>query len=396
MTGQEFDEVINRLNTGCRKWDALEEVFGAKDILPLWIADMDFAAVPAIRQALVDKANHGIYGYNTVGTSFYEAPRQWVKARHQWEIEREWIQSAPGVVPSINFAIQAFTVPGDEIIIQTPVYPPFFSCILKNKRQVVENPLLNFNGHYEMDFADLERKITPKTKMLLFCSPHNPVGRVWTKAELLRLSEICLRHKIIIVADEIHSDLIYSRHKHIPLASLSPAVSQLTVTCISPSKTFNIAGLYASFMITADPQKRSLLADVMEVLDFSKGNLFAVAAVEAAYYEGAAWLDRLLPYLESNADYTANYLEKFLPEIKVKKPEGTYLAWLDFTRLFQEPAPLKEFLIQRARVGLNDGATFGKQGAGFSRLNFACPRSQLHEGLERIKAAMAEKGVFSC
>lgn len=311
-----------------------------------------------------------------------------MKARHQWEIDREWILSAPGVVPSINLAIQAFTAPGDEIIIQTPVYPPFFSCIVKNKRQIIENPLINSNGYYEIDFEDLESKITPRTKMLLLCSPHNPVGRVWTKEELLHLSDICLRHNIIILADEIHSDLIFKGHKHIPVASLSPEINQLTITCISPSKTFNIAGLYSSFMITADQEKRDLLCQVMDALDFSKGNLFAVAAVEAAYYEGAAWLDQLLPYLESNAEYAVAYIGKHIPGIKVKKPEGTYLAWLDFRELFQEPALLKEFLIKKARVGLNDGTTFGKQGAGFARLNFACPRSQLNEGLVRIKAAI--------
>lgn len=388
MSSVSFDEVIDRRNTGARKWDAVEDVFGVKDVLPFWIADMDFAAPAAIKKAVQDKADHGIYGYYAVRPSFYEAVQHWVDTRHGWKIDAKWLLIAPGVVPSISFAIQALTVPGDEIIIQTPVYPPFFSAISLNHRRIVENPLRYVNGRYEMDFADLEKKITANTKLFLLCSPHNPVGRVWTKEELQVLGELCLRHNITILADEIHSDLIFSGHKHLPLAALSEALNQQTVTFISPSKTFNIAGLYTSLIIAADQEKRAAIYNMMEVLGLGKGNLFGVAGTEAAYREGNLWLDGLLAYLEQNADYTVSYIREHIPSVKLNKPEGTYLAWLDFRELFQDAGQLRKFLIHQALVGLNDGATFGKQGAGFARLNFACPRSQLTEGLRRIRTAV--------
>ncbi len=383
-----FDEVIDRRNSRCRKWDNVEEVFGTHDILPLWIADMDFAAPPGVVDAINRAARHRIYGYHTRPQSFYQAAVDWVGRRHGWQVKLEWVINAPGVVPSIIAAILALTDPGDEVIIQPPVYPPFFSCVTKNGRQLVENPLRCADGRYEMDFDDLERKISSKTKMLILCSPHNPVGRVWTQAELTRLNEICLQHDIIVLADEIHSDLVFKGHKHIPVAALHDDAQRNTVTCISPSKTFNIAGFYTSYVIIADQSKRKKFLRVLEALEISQGNSFGVIAAEAAYRTGEGWLEDLLPYLEANADFMADYIAENIPGISMSKPEGTYLGWLDCRGLTIDSRDLKEFFVRKAKVGLNDGRTFGVQGEGFVRLNFGCPRSTLAEGLERIRQAV--------
>lgn len=383
-----FDEVIDRRNSRCRKWDNVEEVFGTHDILPLWIADMDFAAPPGVVDAINRAARHRIYGYHTRPQSFYQAAVDWVGRRHGWQVKLEWVINAPGVVPSIIAAILALTDPGDEVIIQPPVYPPFFSCVTKNGRQLVENPLRCADGRYEMDFDDLERKISSKTRMLILCSPHNPVGRVWTQAELTRLNEICLQHDIMVLADEIHSDLVFKGHKHIPVAALHDDAQRNTVTCISPSKTFNIAGFYTSYVIIADQSKRKKFLRVLEALEISQGNSFGVIAAEAAYRTGEGWLEDLLPYLEANADFMADYIAENIPGISMSKPEGTYLGWLDCRRLTIDSRDLKEFFVRKAKVGLNDGRTFGVQGEGFVRLNFGCPRSTLAEGLERIRQAV--------
>lgn len=383
-----FDATISRKGTGCRKWDSLNSIFGHEDVLPFWIADMDFAAPPGVTAALKDKVEHLVYGYHTRDQSFYQAVVEWQSRRHGWNIKQEWVLNAPGVVPSINFAILALTEPGDQIIIQPPVYPPFFSCITKNKRQVVENPLINRSGYYVPDFEDLERKMNPKVKMLLLCSPHNPVGRVWTQSELSRLADICLRHNVIIVSDEIHCDLVYDGHKHLPLSILGPDVAQSTITFISPSKTFNIAGTYTSLAIIPNECLRSKFSQLMDALHLESGNLFGITAAEAAYRTGGQWLDDLLPYLESNAKLLTDYIKNNIPGVSTYLPQGTYLAWLDFAKSGIPVSDLSQFLVQKAGLGLNKGTTFGTQGAGFARFNFGCPRSLLIEGLSRLEAAM--------
>lgn len=387
MTQFDFNRYTERRGTDCCKWDNLTEAFGADDILPFWIADMDFLSPPAVRQALTTKADHGIYGYNTVKPSYVATLQHWLQNRHNWTVDAGHILTAPGVVPSISLAVQVFSSPGDEIIIQPPVYPPFFSCISKNGRVVVENPLMCDNGYYRFDLDDLRRKITPRTRMLILCSPHNPVGRVWTADELTALADICLEHNLVILADEIHHDLVFSGHRHIPLANLSAAIGRSTVTLVAPSKTFNIAGLQSSFIITADPAKYKTLMNALNALGIGGPNLFAAAAVEAAYANGAGWLNELLPYLAKNAAVVANYLGKHLPGVRIAKPEGTYLAWLDFREIFASHDELRHFLAKKARVGLNDGLTFGSQGSGFARCNFACPRELLMFGLERMRTA---------
>lgn len=383
-----FDTSLSRKGTGCRKWDSLNSVFGQNDILPFWIADMDFAAPPGVTAALKAKVEHPVYGYHTREQSFYQSAIDWESTRHGWNIKREWVLNTPGVVPSINFAILSLTEPGDQIIIQPPVYPPFFACVTKNNRHLVENPLINQDGHYVPDFDDLERKMNPKVKLLILCSPHNPVGRVWTQDELARLADICLRHNVIIVSDEIHADLVYSGNKHLPLALLGPDVAQSTITFVSPSKTFNIAGTYTSFAIIPNDTMRSKIAQLMDALHLESGNLFGVTAAEAAYRTGSQWLDELLPYLESNAQFLYDFTKDNIPGVKTTKPQGTYLAWLDFRESGIPASKLNSFLVHQAGLGLNDGTTFGTQGTGFARLNFGCTRTLLAEGLFRLETAM--------
>lgn len=390
MNSSRFDTVIERHNTASWKWDKTNKVFGTSDILPMWIADMDFAAPPEVVEVVKQKADHGIYGYATFTDSFYQSITGWMKRRHNWEIEEDWISITPGVVPAISIAVQAFTEPGDGIIIQTPVYPPFFRCVKANKRQLVENPLRFEDGRYVMDFDDLESKLSPSVKMMILCSPHNPVGRVWSEADLTRLAELCLKHNVLLLSDEIHGDLVFKGHRHIPLAMLGPEIAANTVTFTAPSKTFNLAGLYTSATIISNPQLRKKFNALLEVLSVGEGNVFGIAACEAAYNGGEPWLEELLPYLEANADYLEHFIKSKIPQVKMTKPECTYLAWLDFSSLGMDGPELRNFLIHQAKVGLNDGITFGKEGAGFARLNFGCPRALLEEGLQRIKKAIKE------
>lgn len=388
-----FDAVIERRNTGNRKWDALAQTFGSADVLPFWIADMDFAVAPGIAAAMRDKAAHPIYGYHTHEETFFAAAIAWQQKRHDWAIDRSWLINTPGVVTSLSAAVLALTAPGDKVVIQPPVYPPFFSCVTRNKRTLVENPLRHREGRWEMDLADLEAKLDPAVKMLILCSPHNPVGRVWTRAELLALGELCAKHGIIILADEIHCDLVFSGHTHVPFATLGSGITARTVTFFSPSKTFNIAGTYTSLVAIADPAPRRKYFDLLTALDISEGNLFGLTAAEAAFRTGEDWLDSLLPYLEANADRLVAQVAATMPGVKVHKPEGTYLAWLDFRDRFADHGELKSFLVSEAKVGLSDGLSFGRQGERFARFNFACPRPLLDEGLERIAAALARRGI---
>ncbi|GBG57139.1 aminotransferase [Sporomusaceae bacterium FL31] len=388
MGTHNFDEIVKRYNTESRKWDNIGEVFGDTSVLPLWIADMDFASPPAVLKAIQAKAAHGVFGYPARRTSLHESVMRWAKVRHHWTLKSEWISTAPGVVSSISAAVLALTEPGDSIIIQPPVYPPFFSCVRNNGRKIVENALKNNHGYYEFAFADLEAKIDDTVRMIVLCSPHNPVGRVWREEELCRLADICLKHQIIILADEIHHDLVFSGHKHTPLASLSPEIAHATVTFMAASKTFNVAGLNTSFIITPDPVKRKKINKLLHNLEIGKTTIFGGAAAEAAYTDGEEWLEELLVYLENNADYIVSYAEQHLPGVKVIKPEGTYLAWLDFRDIFSQSDQLSNFLTKEAKVGLNDGLSFGCQGEGFARLNFGCPRSIIQEALQRIERAI--------
>ncbi|GGE34003.1 cystathionine beta-lyase [Pullulanibacillus camelliae] len=387
-----FDEIIDRRETNAVKWDSRKEVFGTEDLLPLWVADMDFTCPPEVIDAVVKKAKHGVYGYPKQPPAFYQAIQGWLKRRFNADVPKEWISTIPGVVPGIRMAVEAFTKPGDKIIIQTPVYPPFYSSVEDLGRHLIKNPLIEENGYYTMDLADLEKKIDARTKMLILCHPHNPIGRVWSKEELTRLAEICAKHNVFIVSDEIHSDLVYEKGTHTPFYTLPEALSQRTLTFIAGSKTFNTAGLFSSLAISNNAELLRTFTQTAAQFGVNHLNLFGIEAMTAAYSHGDEWLDELLVYLRENAEYIINFLETHIPQVKMWQPEATYLGWLDCRGLGLPKDELRKFMIEEAKIGLNDGASFGEEGVGFQRINFACPRSVIEEAMTRLKQAVDRLG----
>ncbi len=383
-----FDEVIDRKNTFSLKWDCCKERFGREDILPMWVADMDFKSPAQITEAIIERAEHGVFGYTETSEKLSVALVCWMKKRHNWAIDKEWIVHTPGVVTSISISILAFTDIGDKILIQTPVYYPFYSCIQDNKRQLVVNSLKNNNGHYEIDFEDLEKKLGNGVKMMIFCSPHNPIGRVWSSDELVQVANLCRKYNVIMISDEIHSDLVYKGHKHIPIASAFEGTLDTSITLTSPTKTFNLAGLSESAAIIPNMELRQNFKKTLIKTGAGMLNIFGLEAAEVAYTQCEGWLEELMTYLEGNLEILVEYFKKNITQIKVIRPEATYLAWLDCNELPVAAGKMKEFFTFKAGVGLNDGATFGKEGHGFQRINFACPRALLLEGLERIKNAV--------
>ncbi|MEW6143310.1 MAG: MalY/PatB family protein [Chloroflexota bacterium] len=384
----DFDTVIDRRNSGSVKWDLAEARLGYRGIIPMWVADMDFRAPEPVIQALRKVADHGIYGYAARMPSYYEAFINWMKRRYKWEVKREWVESTPGVVPAVNLAVKAFARPGDEVIVQTPVYYPFFSAITGNGRIILDNPLRLENGRYVMDLVDLKRKLGPRTRLILLCSPHNPGGRVWTKAELTALGELCIKHGIIVVSDEIHSDIVYQGFTHTVFATISPEFAHNSVICTGVSKTFNLAGLTVSNIVIPNPDIRKRFHNEVIGCGLALSNIFGIAAAEAAYRYGEMWLEALLEYLEGNLVYLTNYVESKIPGIKVMRPQGTYLVWLDCRSLPINGERAKNFMLAEAKVGLEEGTIFGAKEIGFWRMNFACPRSVLKEALERIEKAV--------
>lgn len=382
-----FDTVIARYNSGSTKWDDAAALFGSKDVLPFWVADMDFPSPPAVNEALSARVQHGVFGYPSPHSYAYDAVTDWLDKRHNWKTKPEWMVSTPGVVTAITLAVQTFTKPGDKVIIQPPVYPPFFSSVHNQGRVVLENPLVYEAGSYCLDFDDLAEKAR-EAKMLILCNPHNPVGRVWSRSELTKLVKICLENNVLLLTDEIHGDLVYPGHQYIPLASLYTDSDDKIITLTAPSKTFNTAGLYTSIAVIPNSKLRSQFSQTVQQLGISKSNVFGITALEAAYRHGAPWLDELLVYLEGNAQYLTEYITANIPAINVDKPQGTYLAWLDCRNLRLSQPDLVQFFAKKAKVGLNDGITFGHQGTGFMRLNFGCPRPLLTEGLKRIALAV--------
>lgn len=387
MKKYDFDEIVKREGTNSIKYDARERYFQKEDVLPLWVADTDFRTPDFIAGAVKKRAEHEIYGYTFQPDSYFDAITGWMQRRHNWEINREWISFSPGVVAGIVFAIETFTKPADEIIVQPPVYFPFFDVVKGTRRKLVENPLKLANNRYTFDFDDLRLKINDNTKMLLLCNPQNPGGMVWTREELEELSAICLEKGIMVVSDEIHSDLVYNNYKHIPFATLSPEAAKNSVICMAPSKTFNVAGLASSVVIIPDKKNHARYERVLSVGHFGMGNLFGTVAMEAAYTHGDRWLKQLLDYLWENFLYLENFFSNSLPAVKVMKPEATYLVWLDFSKYGMNDKELNRFIVDKAGVGLNNGARFGTGGEGWMRLNIGCPRSVLKEGLERLKVA---------
>jgi len=386
----DFDEVIDRTNYHSVKWDELETTFGAKDVLPMWIADMEFRSPQPVIEAIKKVNEHGIYGYTSRPLSYYQAIINWMEKRHNWKIKKDWIAYSPGVVPALSLIIRAFCQPGDKVIVQPPVYCPFFRVIENNGCHVVNNPLKLSNKKYFIDWEDLERKVDdPRVRLLILCSPHNPVGRVWQKEELIILGEICLKHNIIVVSDEIHADILFKGYKHTPFASISPAFAHNSITCTAPSKTFNLAGLQTSTIIIPNKKYYKIYENILDSLALNENNVFGLVALEAAYRDGEEWLEQLLSYLNENLEFLVKYFQEKIPKIKVIKPEGTYLVWLDCRPLGLSAKDLNNFMIKKARVALDDGYWFGIEGKGFMRINIACPRSFLEEGLRRIERAVS-------
>jgi cysteine-S-conjugate beta-lyase len=384
----DFDKRIDRTNKATYKWDQSEKLFGRSDILPLWVADMDFEAPKEVVEAITQRAEHGIYGYTIRTQSFYDAIIGWLSRRHHWSILQEWITSSPGVVPALSIIVQSFTEPGEGIILQSPVYYPFYDIIKMNGRTVVDNPLILEDGHYSIDFELLEQQARNGAKMLLLCSPHNPGGRVWKREELERIGDICLKYNVLVVADEIHHDLVFSGHKHVPFASLSESFAQISVTCIAASKTFNLAGIQAASVIIPNEEIRRKYNASLKTLSLHMESYFGLTAIESSYTYGDEWLDQLLEYLEGNLNALLEFAEKHLPQVKIIKPEGTYLVWMDCRSISDNPQVLKQLMFEKAGVAFSEGSVFGKQGAGFLRVNIACPRSILMEALEKFSAVV--------
>lgn len=382
-----FDEIIDRRDTDCVKWDSIEETYNKRDLLAMWVADMDFKAPPEVLKAISERVEHGVIGYNCMTDSLYNSIIKWVKDRHNWEIKKEWIVFTPGVVAGFNFGIRALTNKSEGVVIQPPVYPPFFNVVNNLERKLIESPLAVDDGKYSIDYEDLEEKLDT-SKVLLFCSPHNPVGKVWSKEELTRLKDIIVQKQGFIISDEIHGDLVYKRNKHVMIASLSKEIEQRSITLIAPSKTFNLAGLFTSVAIIPNDEIRDKVVKIIDDNSIGHVNVFGMIGLETAYSHGGEWLDQLLDYVESNADYVIDYIGKNIKDIKVKKPDGTFLMWLDCRSLGLSHEDLHKLMIDEGKILLNDGFTFGKEGDGFLRLNIGCPRETLIEGLNRIEKAV--------
>lgn len=387
-----FDEIINREGTGSYKYDMRNEYFGSEDLIPMWVADMDFRTPDFIMKAIRKRVSHEILGYSSRGEGFFDAIKGWYSRRYGWEIHKDWILTTPGVVPALHFAIRALTGQGESILIQPPVYHPFYSLIEGNERLVVLNQLKLTDGRYRMDFDDLEKKTEGDIALVLLSHPHNPVGRVWTQEELARLGEICLSRGITILSDEIHCDLVYPPSRHIPLASLSKELAGHTITFAAPSKTFNLAGLSTSFVIIPDPDLRKKFNRELETSHLWLGNLFGAIALEAAYTSGDQWLEELIKYLKANLEFLMDFISREIPSVRVIEPEATYLVWLDMRKIELGERSMKEFLVKEARLGFNDGTTFGPGGKGFQRINIACPRAVLEKALIQLRDALGSIG----
>ena len=381
-----FDQIINRKGTDSIKYDKIQLLFNADDLQPLWVADMDFASPPFIIEALKKRMEHPILGYTMRTQQFFEAFKHWAKKRYQWEVKTHWLDFSPGVVAALNIAILSLTEKNDEIIIQPPVYHPFFKIVTTNNRILVENPLQkDENGHYHIDFDDLQQKINRKTKMIIISNPHNPVGRVWKKNELEQLGKIAVKNNLIILSDDIHADFVYQPYQYIPLASISPSFAQQCITVTSPSKTFNIAGLSTSVVVIPNKKIKEKYTQKLNDMHLHLGNLFGNIAFQTAYEKGEVWLNQLIDYLLNNRNLIIDYLQNKIPNIKAYPVEGTFLMWLDFSKTGLSHKQIKDKLIRQSKLALNDGLTFGKNGEKHFRLNFALPQSKLLKALKKLE-----------
>lgn len=378
-----FDEEINRKNTNCAKYDGLKRYFGYEDLNPLWVADMDFKTPSFINDAIINAAKNSLYGYSIDSDEIYQSIINWQNAQHNWQINKEDIYMINGVVPAYSACIEAFSEENDEVIVQTPIYPPLFKCVNANNRKVVVNELKkDENGYYTMDLEDLEKKITPKTKILALCSPHNPVGRVWSKDELEKLANICIKHDIIIVSDEIHSDITFK--KFTPLASISKEIANQTITLNSAGKTFNIAGLNSAYAISKNQDLLNKFKKIAQKREIQSINFFGYIATKAAYDNGAKFVEELKKYLLSNIEFTKNYFEKNDLKINFFQPEATYLLWLDFSKYNLSHNEIKNILLTKSKIALNDGVSFGSNGNKYFRLNVALSQNALEIALNQL------------
>lgn len=387
----DFDKVIDRRNTYSLKYDFAKERNMPEDLLPLWVADMDFQVSSYIQEALIAQAKHGIFGYSDVKEEYFEAVKKWMKRHYDWDVERKWLIKTPGVVFALAMAVKAFTEEGDSVLIQQPVYYPFDLVITDNGRKVVSNTLVqDRDGRYGIDFADFEEKIIQeKIKLFFLCNPHNPVGRVWSREELERLGDICYKHHVIVVSDEIHADFVF-KGKHQVFAGLKEEYKEIAVVATSPSKTFNIAGLQVSNIFAPNPKLRSQLRKQLDAFGYSQLNVMGLVAAKAAYENGEEWYQAMHQYVGENIAYTKQFLEEKLPEIKLVEPEGTYLLWLDFKAFNLSDSELEDLIIKKAKLWLDSGRIFGTAGKGFQRINVACPRCTLTEALVRLETAVRE------
>lgn len=384
----DFDEIIDRKNSESEKWCNLVQVFGRNDVIPMWVADMDFKSPPEVIKVLEERVQHGVFGYPMLKDGYLEPFINWILKRHKWNLNKNWIIMNSCVVDSLKTAILSFSKPGDNVIIQPPVYRPFFNIVTSNGRTLLTNPLKLENGRYSIDYEDLEVKLSEKrTKLLMLCSPHNPVGRVWQEDELKLLGELCLKYDVLILSDEIHSDIVYYNDKnHIPIASLSKELQNSTLSFYAPSKTFNLAGLRTSFVVIPNEKLRTEYETVLVNTSSRSINIFGLLAAEAAYSYGEKWLDELIVYLKGNIDFVINFFKINLPKVEITSPEGTFLLWLDF-RKYGEESFVKDILINKAHVGLEEGSIFGQEGQGFFRMNIGCPKKILEEACNNIYLA---------
>ncbi|WP_214628323.1 MalY/PatB family protein [Paenibacillus agaridevorans] len=382
-----FDELLDRRNTRSYKWDQSENMFGDKDILPLWVADMDFPSPPAVQEVLKRRAELAAYGYAIRTDDYAASIVNWFKRRHGWDIDPAWLGDAPSVVTSLSLCVEQFSEPGGQVVLQSPVYYPFYDVIESNGRKVAKNPLILKDGRYEMDYEHLESLFQGGAKLLLLCSPHNPGGRVWERSELLRLGELCLRYGVIVVSDEIHCDLTFPGHVHTPFATLSPEIADITITTLSVTKTFNLPGLVTSFMVVSNKALKAKLDKRIHTLSLHMASHFAQDAVVAAYNESEQWLDDMFAYVEGNLAYALQYLQQHLPSVKPMKPDGTYLLWVDCRELGLDKEGLKDLMYKRAKVVFNEGSSFGSEGEGWLRINLACPRFILEKALRQFAEA---------
>lgn len=383
-----FDEVIDREKNRSAKYDEREKKFGTRDVIPMWIADMDFRTAQPIIDAAKKKAEEGIWGYTSRPASYYEAVCGWQKRRNGWDVDPKMISFAVGVVPAMSSMVNVFTKPEDKVLIQTPVYSEFYDVTESWGRQVVESPLKEKDGVWSIDWEDFEKK-AGEAKMFFLCNPHNPLGIVWSREDLTRMCEICIRHQVLIVSDEIHSDLIFHGKKHIPTATLSEEIAAHVITCTSGTKTFNLAGIQAAAIVFPDQELKGVYDRFWVNLDIHRNNAFSSVIMETAFNEGEEWLEQLLEYISGNFDFIREYCREHIPQIKPNLPDATYLVWLDCRELGMSNEELKNFMIHKAGLGLNEGWSFGRSLSGYMRLNAACPRSVIEKALKQLEAAVA-------